>query len=137
MKKQKQILLVEDDKIDVLTIKKALKELEIQNELSVAEDGEQALAWLEAHRKNLPGLILLDLNMPKINGLELLKILKEDPVYKVIPVVILTTSEDDEDRLKSFELSVAGYMIKPYRYEDFLQMMEVIKGYWRTSKLAY
>ena len=137
MKKLKPILLVEDDLVDTMTVKKALKDLKVENELATTQNGEEALAWLEAHRDDLPGLILLDLNMPRMNGIEFLQVIKQDETFKMVPVVVLTTSEDQQDRVNSFKLSVAGYMIKSYEYPKFVEMMKGIQHYWDMSKHAY
>ena len=137
MKHKKVILLVEDDAVDVMTVKRAFKHLEIKNPLEVAENGEVALEWLNANRDELPCLILLDLNMPRMNGIEFLKNVKQDPQLKMIPVVVLTTSEDQQDRIESFKLSVAGYMVKSYSYPKFLNVISSINNYWDNSEIAY
>ena len=137
MKDIKSILLVEDDSVDTMTVKRAFKKLEIKNPLSVCENGEIALEWLNKNREAMPALILLDLNMPKMNGIEFLKVIKQDEDFKMIPVVVLTTSEDQQDRLDSFKLSVAGYMLKSYSYPQFLELIQSINHYWEKSELAY
>ena len=83
----------------------------------------------------VPALILLDLNMPRMNGLEFLKILKSDPDWCKIPVVILTTSQEDQDRLASFELSAAGYIVKPLEYPAFVEKLQILYQYWRLSEI--
>jgi CheY-like chemotaxis protein len=137
MKHKKSILLVEDDKVDVMTVKRAFKHLEIDNPLNTVGDGEEALNWLEANREDLPCLILLDLNMPKMNGIEFLQVAKKDPLFKMIPVVVLTTSEDQQDRVNSFQLSIAGYMVKSHSYPEFLKVISSISDYWENSEIAY
>ncbi|MFK7972318.1 MAG: response regulator [Bacteroidia bacterium] len=137
MKLNKPILLVEDDTVDAMMVKKAFKQLNIVHPLVIKENGEQALEWLQDEDEGLPGLILLDLNMPRMNGLEFLKVAKSDDKLKVIPVVVLTTSEDQQDRVESFSHSVAGYMIKSFDYHEFLETIRGINQYWDMSERAY
>jgi CheY-like chemotaxis protein len=133
MKTKKAILLVEDDRVDAMTVERALKDVHVTNRLDLAQDGEKALEYLKTHEA--PCVILLDLNMPRMNGIEFLQIVKSDSVLKKIPVIVLTTSESDQDRLGSFELSVAGYMIKPVDYKNFLAVIRTIDLYWTLSEL--
>ena len=135
MKDGRPILLLEDDEIDVAAIKRALKELNIKNPLVVCENGAKALEWLRANLNELPGVILSDIDMPVMNGLEFLDKLKHDPDLMKIPVVILSTFREDSDRAKAFRLGVAGYMIKPVDAGKYLSVMETIAAYWRTSEL--
>jgi CheY-like chemotaxis protein len=135
LKDNETILLVEDDEIDVMTVKRALKQLEVKNPLHRAENGEAALAYLQDSSRALPGIIIMDVNMPRMNGIELLGVLKSDERFKKIPVIMLTTSKDDEDRIGSFNLSAAGYMIKPVDYDKFVRMMDAIRSYWTASEL--
>ena len=124
MNNRQTILLVEDDKVDQMTVKRALKDIKVSNPLEMVENGEEALDYLNNVENEKPGIILLDLNMPKMNGIEFLKIAKQDDKLKRIPVVVLTTSKEDEDKVESFNLGVAGYMIKPV---DYLKFVEVIR----------
>ncbi len=135
IKNLKPILLVEDDRVDVMTVKRALRELDISTPLEVTRNGEEALAYLREATNRKPAIILLDLNMPKMNGIEFLKIVKQDSVLRRIPVVVLTTSKEERDRVASFDLSVAGYMIKPVDYAQFVEIMRAIKDYWILSEL--
>lgn len=135
MRPNKPILLVEDDVVDVMTLKRALKQLNVVNHLTVMSNGEDALEYLRNVGRERPGIILLDLNMPRMNGIEFLKILKSDDRLKTIPVVVLTTSTQYQDKLESFNLSVAGYMVKPVDYEKFVDMMRKIHAYWIISEL--
>jgi len=135
MKLNKPILLVEDDRVDAMTVKRALKDVKVSNPLFVVGNGEEALQFLEEHKNELPGIILLDLNMPKMNGLEFLKNIKQNDSFKRIPVIVLTTSSTDQDKLDSFNLSVAGYMIKPVDYIQFVETMKTIKMYWTLCEL--
>jgi len=129
------ILLIEDDQIDVMTVQRALKELHVTNRLDVAENGQQALHRLRTSDIERPCLILLDLNMPIMNGIEFLRIAKNDPQLKRIPVVILTTSEEQRDKMESFNLGVAGYMRKPVDYRQFVETIRSIDTYWTLSEL--
>jgi CheY-like chemotaxis protein len=129
------LLLVEDDEIDVLTFKRALKEIHLVNQLYIASDGEEALMILRDSEQSTPCLILLDLNMPRMTGLEFLKLIKQDDVLKQIPVIILTTSKDERDKIESFKLGVAGYMVKPVDYHHFVEVVRTIDLYWTRSEL--
>jgi CheY-like chemotaxis protein len=129
------ILLIEDDQIDVMTVQRALKELHVANRLDIAENGHQALQRLKTPDIERPCLILLDLNMPIMNGIEFLRIAKNDPGLKRIPVVVLTTSEEQRDKMESFDLGVAGYMRKPVDYRQFVETIRSIDTYWTLSEL--
>ncbi len=135
MKSNKPILLVEDDQVDAMTVKRALHELNVTNELLRATNGEEALALLRNGHNTHPCIILLDLNMPKMNGLEFLTVIKKDETLRHIPVIVLTTSKEERDRLESFKHSVAGYMIKPVDYVQFVETIRMIKMYWTLSEL--
>ncbi len=135
MKGNKPILLVEDDLVDVLTVKRALKEMNVTNPLDTVSNGEEALIFLRDEKNSKPALILLDLNMPRMNGIEFLEVFKRDELLKRIPVVVLTTSKDEQDKLDSFNLGVAGYMVKPVDYLQFVEVMKTIHLYWTLSEL--
>ena len=135
MHKDEPILLVEDDTVDAMTVKRALREIEVSNTLVHVVNGEDALTYLRGPGNPRPCIILLDINMPKMNGIEFLKIAKEEPGIQNIPVVVLTTSSNDRDILQTFNLSVAGYMLKPVDYENFVETIRVIDSYWRLSRL--
>lgn len=128
------ILLVEDDQVDAMSVRRALRELKVGNPLIHKEDGEAALKWLQEAPER-PLLILLDLNMPIMNGLEFLQAVKGLPALRRIPVVVLTTSADEQDKARSFDLGVAGYMKKPVDYRQFVEAMRVIDLYWTLSEL--
>ncbi|MEN6351960.1 MAG: response regulator [Bacteroidales bacterium] len=128
-------MLVEDDKVDALTVKRALTELKVTNELIIRENGEEALDFLRDQHNQKPAIILLDINMPRMNGLEFLEIAKNEPDIKKIPVIILTTSSEELDRMQSFQLGVAGYMVKPVDYKQFVDVVRVIDIYWTLSEL--
>ena len=134
MNEQKTILVVEDDEVDVMTIKRAMKEIHVTNPVTVKWNGEEALEYLQGE-KDLPGIILLDLNMPRMNGVEFLKHMRADERLKPIPVIVLTTSREEQDRVSSFNLGVAGYMIKPVDYLQFVEVIRAINLYWTLSEL--
>ena len=135
------VLLVEDDPGDVLMTREAFEHYKLRNVLHVVTDGEQALQFLrrtggyaDAPR---PGLILLDLNLPRLDGLEVLAELKADPVLKVIPVVILTTSQAQQDVLRSYALHANAYVSKPVDFETFMEVIRQIDNFFVTVvKLA-
>jgi CheY-like chemotaxis protein len=135
MKSKKPILLVEDDTVDVLTIKRSLHEIHVTNQVDVAENGEIALTRLRNSECEQPCLILLDLNMPRMGGIELLRIIKHDDELKRIPVIVLTTSGDEQDKIESFNLGVAGYMVKPVDYQQFVEVVKTINLYWTLSEM--
>lgn len=136
------ILLAEDDQIDVMTVQRAFKRNNIINPLYVVSNGQEALDYLKHNGRfsdqagcPRPGIILMDLNMPVMNGIECLKQLKEDEDLRKIPVIVLTTSKEECDRVESFKLSVAGYIIKPVEFEKFVEAVKVLNLYWTLSEL--
>ena len=133
MTPQQHILLIDDDDVDAMTVQRTLVALGAPNPLDRAADGERGLAFLRDESKPKPGLILLDLNMPRMNGIEFLSEVKRDPALRLIPVVVLTTSSEEGDRMAAFSNSVAGYMVKPVDYAQFIGVMSVIRDYWMTS----
>jgi CheY-like chemotaxis protein len=135
MRNSKPILLIEDDNVDVMTVKRVLRDLKIANQLVSTSNGEQALEYLRADGNKKPCVILLDLNMPKMNGTEFLKIVKTDEALKKIPVVVLTTSSQQRDVVESFKLGAAGYMVKSVGYEKFVETIRTINLYWTLSEL--
>jgi CheY-like chemotaxis protein len=134
MRNSKPILLVEDDDVDAMTTKRALGEIKVTNPLIHKVDGEEALAYLN-NGNDKPCVILLDLNMPKMNGFEFLRNAKASEILKKIPVIVLTTSDTDQNILESYELGVAGYITKPVDYRQFVEAMRTIDLYWTLSRL--
>lgn len=132
----KNILLLEDDIVDVMTIKRAIKQLNISNELVVKENGEEGLEYLK-NCSDLPGIIFLDINMPKMNGIEFLEHIKQNKEWAQVPVVVLTTSKDQQDKLATFGQGISGYMVKPVDYPQFKDMIATIKDYWNLSEHPY
>ena len=135
MKTNKPILLVEDDEVDVLTVQRALRDLNVSNPLKVARNGEEALDILRDTRGERPAIILLDLNMPRMGGMEFLRTARKQNLGRGIPVIVLTTSRRDRDILEGFDLNVAGYMVKPVDYRKFVDVMKAIDVYWTLSEL--
>ena len=135
MRSNKPILLVEDDKIDAMTVVRALKEIKVTNEVVNCRNGEEALEYLRKDNNQAPCIILLDLNMPRMNGIEFLKIAREESLLTKTPVVILTTSKEDQDRLESFKLNAAGYIVKPVDYHQLVEVIKTINLYWTISEL--
>ena len=131
----KPILLVEDDQVDVMTVMRALKEIHVTNPAVSLENGEEALKYLRDPESAKPCIILLDLNMPIMNGIEFLQVAKHDAQLKRIPVVVLATSEEQQDKLNSFDLGVVGYMAKPVNYQRFVEVMRSIDAYWTISEM--
>jgi CheY-like chemotaxis protein len=130
------ILLVEDDEVDIMTVKRAFAKANISNPLYVARNGLEALELLR--KDDLPAkrrLILLDINMPKMNGIELLRELRGDPKLQPISVVVLTTSNEERDRIEAFKLNVAGYLLKPVTFQQFAEVMSTINKYWALMEM--
>ncbi|MBI2968504.1 MAG: response regulator [Bacteroidetes bacterium] len=131
------ILMADDDEEDRLLAKEALEESHLVNELRFVKDGEELIDYLK-NRKNhsdpvrfpLPGIILLDLNMPRKDGREALKEIKDDPKLKYIPIVILTTSRAEEDIIKTYNLGANSFISKPVTFEGLIQVMKAIGKYW-------
>jgi len=135
MRNPKPILLVEDDDVHALAVKRALKDLKVTNELVHKTDGQEGLEYLRDETAARPCLILLDLNLPKMNGIEFLKVVKADERLKQIPVVVLTTSSETKDIAETFKLNVAGYIVKPLSYTEFVEKVRVLDLYWTLSEL--
>ena len=127
-----EILLVEDNAADVRLTREALREGKVRNNLSVARDGEEALAFLRRDGEVRPDLILLDLNLPRRDGREVLKEIKNDPLLKTIPVVVLTTSAAEADIVKSYSLHANCYITKPVDLEQFITVVKSIDDFWLT-----
>ena len=133
--KQKPILLIEDDQVDFLALKRCFEELNVPNPLVQAIDGEDAMSYLKDPGNENPFLIILDINMPKLSGLELLNIIKYDRKFKKIPVIILSTSGDKKDIEECFGFSVAGFFNKQMDYEAFKKTIKLIIDYWSLSRI--
>jgi CheY-like chemotaxis protein len=130
------ILLVEDDQIDQMNVKRAFERNKISNPLYIAENGLEALEMLRDGR--VPGdrrLILLDLNMPKMNGIEFLRNLRADPELGHTPVVVLTTSNDEQDKVNAYDFNVAGYLLKPVTFTNFVELTAALNKYWTLVEM--
>lgn len=134
MQKKLTILLIEDDQIEIMKFNRILTKIDSEHEIIEANNGEDALNIL-SNKEALPSLILLDLNMPKVNGIEFLKILKNDEALKYIPTVILTTSNNYKDMLECYKIGIAGYMVKPLKYEDYKNKLIKVLSYWSVNEL--
>ncbi len=139
--KKIHILLVEDDEVDVMNVRRAFKKNNIVNPLYMASNGLEALAILRQEGKIEPAmpqarrLILLDLNMPKMNGIEFLRELRLDENLRSIPVIVLTTSNEDRDKVEAYNLNVAGYILKPVTFSNFVEVMATLNRYWMLSEI--
>ncbi|MGB3138602.1 MAG: response regulator [Nodosilinea sp.] len=140
-KRTVNVLLVEDDEVDVMNVQRAFKRSRINNPLFVASNGLDALSMLRGSVSKPPSvpayrrLILLDINMPKMNGLEFLQELRQDASLKATPVVVLTTSDADQDRLEAYRLNVAGYILKPVTFAPFAEVMASLNQYWSLCEI--
>jgi len=134
MDKNLKILLIEDDMIEIMKFKRTIDKLNLQHKIVEANNGEDAMKLL-SEKDNLPDIILLDLNMPKINGIEFLHILKNDKRLSYIPAIILTTSNNPKDLLECFKIGVSGYIIKPLKYEEYVHKIEKALSYWSINEL--
>lgn len=132
--KSLNILLVEDDMIELMKFNRVVDTLEVNHNIIEANNGEEALQVLE-DRANLPDIILLDLNMPKINGIEFLTTLKNDDLLKYIPAIVLTTSSNEKDLIECYKIGIAGYVLKPLKYEDYVTKIEGLLHYWSINEL--
>jgi CheY-like chemotaxis protein len=135
------VLLVEDDEVDVMNVQRAFRKNNIANPLYIAHNGLEALKMLRGENGNPPTvprerrLILLDLNMPRMGGLEFLHELRCDSDIKSIPVIILTTSDEDRDRVEAYNLNVAGYLLKPVTFSQFTETMATLNRYWMLCEM--
>lgn len=131
----KPILLVEDDQVDTMAVVRALKEIQVMNRVVHRENGEEALNYLRDTTSDKPCIILLDLNMPIMNGIEFLKAVRDDEQLRHIPVVVLTTADEQQAKLDSFNLGAAGYMSKRVDYRQFVEVIRSIDTYWSISEM--
>jgi CheY-like chemotaxis protein len=130
------ILLVEDDEVDVMNVRRAFQKNRITNPLFVAGNGIEALEKLRSGE--IPGarrIVLLDLNMPRMNGIEFLKALRADPELRSTTVVVLTTSNDERDKIDAYDLNVAGYLLKPVTFSNFCEVMAALNKYWTLVEM--
>ena len=133
------ILLVEDDSVDVMNVQRAFVKNNITNPLHIAFNGVEALNMLRGSNGKpklnpSPRIILLDINMPKMNGLEFLRALRNDEDLKSVSVFVMTTSNDDQDKIEAYNLNVAGYILKPLSFEKFVNAVAVLNSYWKLCE---
>ena len=135
METEFEVLLIEDDMVDVLGFTRALRKSSDPVNLHVVAQGEEAFQFLEKKEgRGLPNLIVLDLNMPIMGGLEFLGALKSDPALRQIPVVVMTTSSERKDIERSYDLGAAGYMVKPLDHEEFVTKVKRLHDYWKSCE---
>ena len=130
------ILLVEDDEVDVMNVRRAFQRAHVSNPLHVAGNGLEALELLRGD--TIPAgrrLVLLDLNMPRMNGIEFLRAVRADASLQSLPVVVLTTSNDERDKVDAYKLNVAGYLLKPVTFTDFVDLMAALNKYWMLVEM--
>jgi CheY-like chemotaxis protein len=132
------ILAIDDDRVDILTLKRGFEKNKMSNPLFIANDGIEALDMLRGtngREKILPAprIILLDIHMPRMNGLEFLKELRADMALRSASVFVLTSSDDDKDRIEAYNYNVAGYIAKPVTMESFIKAVATLKNFWKLS----
>ena len=133
MPKSLNILLIEDDLIEIMKFNRIVKKLNFGHKINEVNNGEEAIDFLKIATK-IPDIIILDLNMPKMSGLEFLEILKNNPLLKHIPLIVLTTSNNINDVTESYRLGIAGYFIKPLKYEDSVESIIILLDYWSSNQ---
>ncbi|MBL4583003.1 MAG: response regulator [Pseudomonadales bacterium] len=129
------ILLVEDDDVDAMGVERALNKMKLANPFLRARDGIEGLEMLRAKPADHPYLVLLDLNMPRMSGIEMLKIIREDPLLTRTIVFVLTTSDDDIDKVAAYNEHIAGYVVKTKLDTDFGELMQLLDHYWRLVEM--
>lgn len=130
-----KILFIEDDLIETMKMRRTVSKLEVKHDITEAKNGEEALEMLKGGTK-LPDIILLDLNMPRMRGIEFLTILKNDENFKYLPTIVLTTSQNRADLLECYKIGIAGYIIKPLKYEDYEDRLKKVLEYWQVNELV-
>lgn len=137
--KKLNVLLVEDDEVDVMNVKRAFLKNHLTYPIYHASNGVEALEILRGNKEvKMPStqrLILLDLNLPKMNGIEFLRELRADVTLKPIPVIVLTTSDEDRDKVEAYNFNVAGYIIKPVTFQNFVKTIATVSQYWELNQL--
>lgn len=134
MEKLVNILLVEDDEVDVMNVKRAFKKGNVSNPLFVANNGIEALSLLENSSMTNPKIILLDLNMPKMGGIEFLEVIRKRDEFKNISVFVMTTSNEESDKIDAYNLNVAGYILKPLSIDRFIEAVSILNNYWKLCE---
>jgi len=130
------ILLVDDDEVDVMNVQRAFEKNRLTNPIHVAGNGIEALAKLrDGSIPTTRRLVLLDLNMPRMNGIEFLRNLRSDPDLHRTSVVVLTTSNEDRDKIDAYQMNVAGYLVKPVTFASFCDLMSTLNKYWSLVEM--
>jgi len=130
-----KILLIEDDAIEILKFQRSISSLGLNHDIVEVRNGEEALRVLK-FKDRLPDIILLDLNMPRINGIDFLRILKNDKILKFIPTIVLTTSRNDQDIFECYKIGISGYVLKPLKYDDYFSRIKAVMTYWSENELC-
>ncbi|MEN8179529.1 MAG: response regulator [Pseudomonadota bacterium] len=132
--KDETILLIEDDRVDIMTVQRALQKNDISNPLHIARTGLEALSLLRGdsgfEKIAQPALILLDLNLPKMSGIEFLRELRNDPELQELRIIVLTSSNEPQDRAAAFEYDVDDYIVKPHSFDEFTRAIATILAFW-------
>lgn len=131
------ILLVEDDEIDIMNVQRAFRKNNINNPLFIARNGLEALEMLKQGTVPIPHIVITDINMPKMDGIEFLKAVRQDDQLKSLNVFIMTTSNDDNDKINAYNLNVAGYILKPLSFEKFLASVATLNSYWKLCQRTF
>ncbi|MDX5420560.1 MAG: response regulator [Hymenobacteraceae bacterium] len=134
VEKQVNILLVEDDEVDIMNVRRAFKKNNISNPLFIARNGLEALEMLRSGQVPFPHIIILDINMPKMNGIEFLRELRADEDFKSASVFVMTTSNEDSDKINAYNFNVAGYILKPLSFEKFIASVSTLNSYWKLCE---
>jgi CheY-like chemotaxis protein len=129
------ILLVDDDEVDVMNVQRAFEKNRITNPVHVASNGIEALAKLRDGSVGARRLVLLDLNMPRMNGIEFLRTIRADEALRPTCVVVLTTSNEERDKVEAYRLNVAGYLLKPVTFVNFVDVMATLNKYWTLVEM--
>ena len=134
-----KVLVVEDNEDDITIIRRAMRKSEMKCDLSFARDGEEAIDFLwhkgEYEDAPRPDLILLDLNLPKVDGLDVLAKIKEDEKLRRIPVIVLTISQQEQDMIRAYDSGAASYMNKPVDSKDFERLIQTVQDYWKIARI--
>jgi len=133
-KKAIEILLIEDDEVDIMNVQRAFKKNNINNILNIARNGLEALEFLRNKDTKRPEIVLLDINMPKMGGVEFLREIREDADLKSLTVFVMTTSNEESDVVSAYNLNSAGYILKPVLFENFVKAISTLNHYWELSE---
>jgi CheY-like chemotaxis protein len=132
------ILLVEDDEVDIMNVQRAFKKNNVTNPLYIARNGLQALGMFRGENGTkitpMPRIILLDINMPKMGGIEFLREIRKDPELRSVSVFVMTTSNEESDKVAAYNLNVAGYILKPLSFENFVSAVSILNHYWKLCE---